>query len=319
MTANYLHKRKDFLDLINLIADEKSIEPFLVEKDYWIMHVLYGLRKRGFDFELKGGTSLSKGYGIISRFSEDIDIVINPPATLPIKLYSGRNHTKEAHVQSRLDYYQWLAENVSIEGIIEIQRDTEFDAPPKYFGGGIRLFYESLTAKVDGAKEGILLEVGFDDISPNQPITISSWTYDRTLGVGVDIADNRAIDIKCYNPEYTFVEKLQAIIRKFAQEQESKVINQNFLRQYYDVYELLGSQYVIDFIGTKEYEAHKVRRFNSKELETPLSENAAFDFSDDNLLQLFKGRFLQTRALYYNGQPTFEEIIARIQSYLHRM
>lgn len=319
MTANYLHQRKDFLDLINLIADEKSIEPFLVEKDYWIMHVLYGLRKQGFDFELKGGTSLSKGYGIISRFSEDIDIVINPPATLPIKLYSGRNHTDGKHVQSRLNYYQWLTENVSIEGIIEIQRDTEFDAPPKYFGGGIRLFYESLTAKVEGAKEGILLEVGFDDVSPNQPITISSWTYDRALEAGVEIADNRANDIKCYNPEYTFVEKLQAIIRKFAQEQDSKVINQNFLRQYYDVYELLGSQSVIDFIGTKEYEAHKVRRFNSKELETPLSENAAFDFSDDTLLQLFKGRFLQTRALYYNGQPTFEEIIRRIQSYLHRM
>jgi len=47
-----IHQRKDFLDLINLIADEKSIEPFLVEKDYWIMHVLYGLRKQGFDFEL---------------------------------------------------------------------------------------------------------------------------------------------------------------------------------------------------------------------------------------------------------------------------
>ncbi|EOR96761.1 hypothetical protein ADIARSV_0024 [Arcticibacter svalbardensis MN12-7] len=117
MEANYLHQRKDFLDLINVIADERSIEPFLVEKDYWIMHVLYGLRKQGFDFELKGGTSLSKGYDIISRFSEDIDIVINPPATLPIKLWIGRNHTKEIHVQSRLDYYQWLTENINIEGI----------------------------------------------------------------------------------------------------------------------------------------------------------------------------------------------------------
>ena len=54
----YLHQRKDFLDLVNLIADERGIEPFLVEKDYWIMHVLYGLKKQGFDFELKGGTSL---------------------------------------------------------------------------------------------------------------------------------------------------------------------------------------------------------------------------------------------------------------------
>lgn len=319
MGSIYLHQRKDFLDLINLIAEERGIEPFLVEKDYWIMHVLYGLQKQGFDFELKGGTSLSKGYGIISRFSEDIDIVINPPATMPIKLWTGRNHTKETHVQSRLDYYQWLTENIRVEGIIGIQRDIEFDAPPKYFGGGIRLFYESLTAKVEGAKEGILLEVGFDDVSPNQPISISSWTYDKALEASVKIADNRAIDIKCYNPEYTFVEKLQAIIRKFAQEQESKVINQNFLRQYYDVYELLGNQDVVNFIGTNEYEAHKLRRFNSKELEKPLSENAAFDFSHDALLQLFKGRFLQTRALYYNGQPTFEEIIARIQSHLHRM
>ena len=319
MAANYSHQRKDFLNLIDLIADERSIEPFLVEKDYWIMHVLYGLRKQGFDFELKGGTSLSKGFGIISRFSEDIDIVINPPATLPIKLWTGRNHTKEIHVQSRIDYYQWLTGNISIEGIIGIQRDIEFDAPPRYFGGGIRLFYESLTAKVEGAKEGILLEVGFDDVSPNQLITISSWTYDRALEAGVKIADNRAIDIKCYNLEYTFVEKLQAIIRKFAQEQESKVINQNFLRQYYDVYELLGNQAVIDFIGTTEYEIHKVRRFNSKELETPLSENSAFDFSNNILLETFKERFLQTKALYYNGQPTFEEIIRRIKSYLHRM
>lgn len=319
MAANYSHQRKDFLNLINLIADERSIEPFLVEKDYWIMHVLYGLRKQGFDFELKGGTSLSKGFGIISRFSEDIDIVINPPATLPIKLWTGRNHTKEIHVQSRIDYYQWLTGNISIEGIIGIQRDIEFDAPPRYFGGGIRLFYESLTAKVEGAKEGILLEVGFDDVSPNQLITISSWTYDRALEAGVKIADNRAIDIKCYNLEYTFVEKLQAIIRKFAQEQESKVINQNFLRQYYDVYELLGNQAVIDFIGTTEYEIHKVRRFNSKELETHLSENSAFDFSNNILLETFKERFLQTKALYYNGQPTFEEIIRRIKSYLHRM
>ncbi|MET4082174.1 hypothetical protein ABIB40_002130 [Pedobacter sp. UYP30] len=112
---------------------------------------------------------------------------------------------------------------------------------------------------------------------------------------------------------------MQAIIRKFGQEQESKVINQNFLRQYYDVYELLGNQTVVEFIGTPEYETHKVRRFNSKELETPLAENAAFDFSDKVLLETFKERFLQTKALYYNGQPTFDEIIGRIKSYLPLM
>lgn len=42
--------------------------------------MLYGLKLQGYDFELKGGTSLSKGYKVIERFSEDIDIHIKPPA-----------------------------------------------------------------------------------------------------------------------------------------------------------------------------------------------------------------------------------------------
>lgn len=44
------------------MADEKGIDPALVEKDYWIMHCLYGLDELGFIFQLKGGTSLSKGH-----------------------------------------------------------------------------------------------------------------------------------------------------------------------------------------------------------------------------------------------------------------
>lgn len=69
MAATYLHEHKDFLDLLNILHDNTSINSYLIEKDYWIMHVLYGLKKQGFEFELKGGTSLSKGYKIISRFS----------------------------------------------------------------------------------------------------------------------------------------------------------------------------------------------------------------------------------------------------------
>ena len=46
------------------------------------MHCLYGLQQLGLTFELKGGTSLSKGHKTIDRFSEDIDILIEPPAEL---------------------------------------------------------------------------------------------------------------------------------------------------------------------------------------------------------------------------------------------
>ncbi len=53
---------------------KKQVLPAIVEKDYW----LYGdYKQQGFQFELKGGTSLSIGFNIIERFSEDIDIQIH--------------------------------------------------------------------------------------------------------------------------------------------------------------------------------------------------------------------------------------------------
>jgi predicted nucleotidyltransferase component of viral defense system len=76
--AEFLHERRDFNQLLAVVADQRKVDPMLVEKDYWLMHSLWGLQAQGFVFELKGGTSLSKGFGVIHRFSEDIDIRIEP-------------------------------------------------------------------------------------------------------------------------------------------------------------------------------------------------------------------------------------------------
>lgn len=84
MPSEYLHQRKDFADLLGILEVETGIQAELIEKDYWIMQVLFGLKQQKFDFELKGGTSLSKGYQIIRRFSEDIDIHIKAPTHLGV-------------------------------------------------------------------------------------------------------------------------------------------------------------------------------------------------------------------------------------------
>jgi len=80
--------------------------------------------------------------------------------------------------------------------------------------GGIRLTYETRTAELRGLKPGILLEIGFDDTTPNTPTDISAWALDIAQARGVAVINNRAIGIPCYNPEYTFVEKLQTISTK---------------------------------------------------------------------------------------------------------
>lgn len=54
--------------------------PIAVEKDFWVcltLRELFGLREWGEHLTFKGGTSLSKGWQLISRFSEDVDVVVN--------------------------------------------------------------------------------------------------------------------------------------------------------------------------------------------------------------------------------------------------
>ena len=195
--SDYLHNHKDFPALLRIVGKERNIEPGLVEKDYWIMHVLYGLKQLNYKFELKGGTSLSKGFGIIHRFSEDIDIHIKPPLAMGIN--ENPKNNKQRNVQARKDFYDWLATNTQMNGIIATERDTEFDEIPSYRSGGIRLHYHTYTDPVDGLKEGILLEAGFDTVTPNTSCTISSWAYEKAVASNVTIIDNRAIDIPCYN------------------------------------------------------------------------------------------------------------------------
>ena len=311
MQPDYLHNHNDFADLINIVGEQMSISPTLVEKDYWIMHCLHGLQKLNLGFEIKGGTSLSKGYNLIKRFSEDLDLRIDPPAHMSIK--TGRNHDKPAHIQSRKQFYDWLAQTIKIDGIVKTERDTAFD-DAKYRSGGIRLRYDSTAS---GIIDGVLLEIGFDNVTPNNPIDISSWAYDFAADK-VEIIDNRAKNVACYHPGYTLVEKLQAISTKYRQQQEKGSSPTNFMRHYYDVYCLLHSPIVQNFIGTEEYFAHKKKRFRKGD-NLVISENEAFLLSSPSVYQTYKQAYQETGALYYESQPEFKSIMKIFQKYLDKL
>jgi hypothetical protein len=314
VSPDYLHNHPQFSDLIRIVAQEKAIDPALVEKDYWIMHCLYGLQRFGMKFELKGGTSLSRGLQIINRFSEDIDIRIEPPSDREVK--TGRNQDKPAHVQSRKDFYDWLAETIRIDGIDKVQRDTAFDTKD-LFSGGIRLFYKSSTKRLDGLKDGVLLEVGFDDVTPNAAKDISSWVYDYAADKVTSI-DNRAKSVACYNPGHTFVEKLQTISTKFRRQQASEEFPVNFMRHYYDIYSLLQRPEVKEFIGTDAYKAHKTKRF--READNPnISQNQAFILSDPRTRKAYEKAYVDTSALYYGDKPTFDQILKEIGAWSGRL
>jgi len=312
--ADYLHNHAQFSDLIRIVAQQRRIDPALVEKDYWIMHCLYGLQQLGLTFELKGGTSLSKGFQIINRFSEDIDIRIEPPAGQDVK--TGRNQTKPAQVKSRKDFYDWLATTIRIDGIEKVERDTAFDNKD-FFSAGVRLFYKGLTEPLEGLREGVLLELGFDDVTPNSARDISSWAYDYAADK-VDIVDNRAKGVACYDPGYTFVEKLQTVSTKFRRQQESGDSPVEFMRHYYDVYSLLQRPEVRAFIGTEPYKAHKAKRFRSGD-NPNIAQNEAFILSDRETRKTYERAYVGSSALYYGDKPSFGQILEEIQMWVDRL
>jgi len=309
----FLHDHKGFKDLLNIVSVKHRIVPQLVEKDYWIMYCLWGMQQQSLYFELKGGTSLSKGFGVIERFSEDIDIRITPPTAMDVKC--GKNQNKDSHVESRRKFFEWVKDKLQIPGIVSVERDTAHDDPQQQCrSGGIRMRYSSHFTPLPDTKDGILLEVGFDDTTPNQPVTISSWAYDHASAI-VSCHDTRAINVKCYRIEYTFVEKLQAVSTKFRQQQKDGGFPTNFMRHYYDIYQLLAQSEVQKFIGTSEYEKRKEERFRTDD-NRKISENEAFLLSVPATRELYAKQYQKTRSLYYKGQPPFDEILARIAQYI---
>ena len=176
-----------------------------------------------------------------------------------------------------------MAEEIKIDGIAPVKRDHAFDNE-RYTSGGIRLYYESNTTVVKGIKEGILLEAGFDTVTPNNK-----------------------------------VEKLQTIATKYRQEQNEGKFTPNYMRQYYDISCLLTNVEVQDFLRTEEYQNHKKARFPKKDLDIPIAENEAFLLTSNELRESFKMRYAGTSKLYYQGQPRFEEILETISKYIDKL
>ena len=70
---------KTRINAFNHVAEKKGITPFAVEKDWWVtqsLSIIFEMDEAKY-LVFKGGTSLSKSWNLIQRFSEDIDLAID--------------------------------------------------------------------------------------------------------------------------------------------------------------------------------------------------------------------------------------------------
>lgn len=90
---------------MEMLSSESGISPGIIEKDYYVTLFLRELSNNVPDIVFKGGTSLSKCYGIISRFSEDIDLNYG----------NGKNKPSESMRRKMKDGILQAAENLGLQ------------------------------------------------------------------------------------------------------------------------------------------------------------------------------------------------------------
>ncbi len=131
----FVHEDPDFPRLLDLAARGTGIAAALVEKDYWVTHSLWALHASGLDLWFKGGTSLSKGFGIIERFSEDIDLMIERGTVTSLPAVGNWRSTHTGAVAQRRAFYASLASTVDIPGVLV----AVADGPEDRYARGVEL------------------------------------------------------------------------------------------------------------------------------------------------------------------------------------
>jgi hypothetical protein len=91
------------------------------------------------------------------------------------------------------------------------------------------------------------------------------------------------------------------------------------MRQYYDVYCLLDRKEVQAFIVTEAYQQHKAKRFPAADRAIPVAQNQAFLLEDDHIRDEYRKRYERTAAIYYSGQPPFDELLERIRQNVDKL
>jgi hypothetical protein len=228
----FLHESPEFLDLLAIAAAERRLPQGLVEKDYWVTHTLWALEESGLAVWFKGGTSLSKGYGLVERFSEDLDLKLEPGTTglSPVTNWKSEG---AAAVRERTAYFAALSKAIAVPGTTTTLDTREMD--PSWRSAFIHVGYPgTFLHELDPAmRPYVLLEVGSARVTPYLSRDMTSFVHDVVEASGqlAAFVDNRPRGVRCVHPLVTLLEKLDAISRRFPRDDLNAA---SFVRHYED-------------------------------------------------------------------------------------
>lgn len=240
-----LHEDKDvFIELVQKTCETLGIQDIFIEKDYWVTYVLKTLSE--WDTEksvvFKGGTSLSKGYKIIDRFSEDVDLVLRDTNLSPSQI---KKKLKDVH-------------KLSIRPPLE-ERDTNRTSKGSRFRK-VDYTYPQILDEYGGFGEvsnNLLVELNsFGNPFPTVDMEIKSYITEMLEGERLSQLISRfkleAVSVPVLDYRQTLCEKIMSLLRITLKENYEAELNSK-VRHFYDISKLLQEDEISKYVESEDF------------------------------------------------------------------
>ncbi len=259
-------------ELFSATARKMRLPEAIVEKDFWVCYVLDMIFDRSPFREsvvFKGGTSLSKGFGLIQRFSEDVDLILdwrllgygtNEP-------WEERSNTKqEKFKQETIDRTERFLSDEFVPAFKStVERDLGM-TPVVYPGDDEEtvVFEYPRVFSSKATLDAIRLEIGpLAAWTPSSPVSIAPYAAEHFPR----LFERPATTVATADPARTFWEKA-TILHQEANRPEGKAMPKRYARHYYDLYRLGHSPVLDEALGSPDLLA-RVVAFKEKFYRTP--------------------------------------------------
>jgi Nucleotidyl transferase AbiEii toxin, Type IV TA system len=239
--------KEEQVELFTQIGVRTNLPPQAVEKDAWVTLMLRMIFTSDLANHLifKGGTSLSKAFNLIQRFSEDIDLGIDRKHLgFEGDLTKGeiRKLRRACHTFVSTNLSELLQKQLKEYGVNEdlfeliIENTQVSDQDPET----IEVNYQSLFDEVSYLPKRVLIEVSSRSlIEPNQEVAIKSMIDEQYSET--DFSEQEFI-VNATNPQKTFLEKLILLHEEF-QKPQDKIRHLRMSRHFYDIGQILNSEF----------------------------------------------------------------------------
>jgi Nucleotidyl transferase AbiEii toxin, Type IV TA system len=308
--VGFPHEDGAFRDLLEAAAQPIGLPTSLVEKDYWVSHTLWSLQRAGFELWFKGGTSLSKGFGLIERFSEDLDLKLARDDLPSVESWTsestGRIARREAFFRALVERLPVLTE--AGNALDEVQLDSRWRSANIH----VRYPGEFSGELLEPNRGFVLLEVGHVRVTPFVERDLTSFVHDFLAGQSLidDYDDNRPRSVRCVHPLVTLLEKLEAISRRF----EAGHDPAGYVRHYEDAARIVGGDLPeLDQAPAELYELMHGTRDLRRDLQV---QDLAFTPGDDSAWQALGKAHAEIGHMFWGPRVSLAAACQAIRSWI---